>query len=159
MLEAVSSIQRVVDLLGVGRLGGRVCLARRLSSVLVCGVAALLLVGATSASAVKFTEAERERLAAKNLELPLYTEPYKELAEVCAGKNGTECSTSEFSLPAGVYLQKNHGEGEDIWAGYGVVHTGIYCENAYTLKNCNPYEYYTGAPFSIVGEVPGMGTY
>jgi RHS repeat-associated protein len=51
--------------------------------------------------------------------------------------------------------KKNYAEGEDVWTGYGVVHTGIVCENAYTLKNCYPYEYYTGAPFSILGEVPG----
>jgi RHS repeat-associated protein len=96
------------------------------------------------------TEVQKTELAEKNLEIQVYTEPHTEREEVCNVED--ICSPHEFSLPKGTYLQKIMVEGEDIWPGYGVIHTGIYCENAYTMKNCNPYEYYTGVPFSIEEE-------
>lgn len=51
MLGPASFTQWVVDLLRVGRSGGRVCLARCLSSVLVCGVVGFLILGLTPAFA------------------------------------------------------------------------------------------------------------
>jgi YD repeat-containing protein len=127
----------------------------RVLTFVACSLAAFLFVGAVSASAETFTKAERERFAEKNIAVHLYTSQYEETEEVCPPAGPGECSRYPFDLPAGVYLQVDNNEGGDIWTGYGVIHAGIYCEDAYKPEGCGPYNYYEGIPYSAVKEIPG----
>lgn len=105
MLGLAGSMQRVVDVLRVGRTASLVQRPVRLSSVLVCGVVVFLCVGVGSAFAREgMSKAEEEYWLKQGVSFIRHAEAFKSGPEALRWCEGSECFWEpEFTLPAGEY--------------------------------------------------------
>jgi hypothetical protein len=112
MLGQAGSMQRVVDVLRVGRVALPVRRPVRLSSVLVCGVVVFLCVGVGSAFGEESIEYRSEGI-----------KEYERIADNFYGNNERE---TEFTEPPGYYV--NGAVGGDPGGGDGLYEYSEECE-------------------------------
>jgi hypothetical protein len=130
MLRPASSMQRVVDLLRVGRRTSLMLRPARLAAVVVCGLAVFLLVGVTSASAYWPSVIEEAEAEAHEEYFSKQTNPIEERTEECSHE---VCHNGKFIVPPGWYLISRN-------AGFDAIRVheiGEYeCRNPETGEEC-----------------------
>jgi len=132
MFGLAGSMQRVVDLLGMGRRASLMLRPARLSAVVLCGVAVFLLVGVASASAYRPNTAEETEAASHHEHFKYHPYPIEQRTEECSGWSGCK-EGKESVVPPGWYLEYE-GAGVDAIREHETLE--YLCKNPETGEGC-----------------------